>query len=123
MQIDMTRIDQIIQEITGAEKIAHAESDDLDSLIIELEKVAEAIDSGKEYEALIQGDGITLESETEAKQRLKETILEGVKSNDPSPICQELKRALVEGDVEQAEEILEKVAAKFNQRVRTLKKR
>lgn len=120
MKVDMARINEIIQEVTSTEKVAHAEERiAIDELISELEKVAGEADAARAESNAITGDGITLESEDFAKQRLKETLLEGIKSDEPSPVCQELKDSLLAGDTQRAREILEKVASRLQERMRT----
>lgn len=116
----MARINEIIQEVTSTEKVAHAEERiAIDELISELEKVAGEADVARAESNAITGDGITLESEDFAKQRLKETLLEGIKSDEPSPVCQELKDSLLAGDTQHAREILEKVASRLQEQMRT----
>ena len=120
MKVDMARINEIIQEVTSIEKVAHTEERiAIDELISELEKVAGEEDAAHAENNAITGDGITLESEDFAKQRLKETLLEGIKSDEPSPVCQELKDSLLAGDTQHAREILKKVASCLQERMRT----
>ena len=120
MKVDMARINEIIQEVTSIEKVAHTEERiAIDELISELEKVAGEEDAAHAENNAITGDGITLESEDFAKQRLKETLLEGIKSDEPSPVCQELKDSLLAGDTQHAREILKKVASCLKERMRT----
>ena len=120
MKVDMARINEIIQEVTSIEKVAHTEERiAIDELISELEKVAGEEDAAHAESNAITGDGITLESENFAKQRLKETLLEGIKSDEPSPVCQELKDSLLAGDTQHAREILKKVASCLQERMRT----
>ena len=120
MKVDMARINEIIQEVTSIEKVAHTEERiAIDELISELEKVAGEEDAAHAESNAIAGDGITLESEDFAKQRLKETLLEGIKSDEPSPVCQELKDSLLAGDTQHAREILKKVASCLKERMRT----
>ena len=45
--------------------------------------------------------------------------MEGIKSDEPSPVCQELKDSLLAGDTQHAREILEKVASCLQERMRT----
>lgn len=124
MKVDMARINEIIQEVTSTEKVASAEEKIvIDDLISELEKVAGEVDAARAESNAITGDGITLESENFAKQRLKETLLEEIKSDEPSPTCQKLKDSLLAGDKEQAREILEKVAFRLEEQMRTLKEK
>lgn len=119
MKIDMARINQIIQEVTSTEKVASAEDVSVDELILELEKVASETTEKK----AIEGEGVTLISDSMAKQRLKEILMDGIKSDDPSPVCQKLKDSLLADDKDQAREILEKVAFHFEEQMRTLEKR
>ena len=124
MKVDMARINEIIQEVTSIEKVAHTEERiAIDELISELEKVAGEEDAAHAESNAITGDGITLESEDFAKQRLKETLLEGIKSDEPSPVCQELKDSLLAGDTQHAREILKKVASCLQERMRTPKRK
>jgi len=124
VKVDMARINEIIQEVTSIEKVAHTEERiAIDELISELEKVAGEEDAAHAESNAITGDGITLESEDFAKQRLKETLLEGIKSDEPSPVCQELKDSLLAGDTQHAREILKKVASCLQERMRTPKRK
>jgi hypothetical protein len=119
VKIDMARINQIIQEVTSTEKVASEEDVSVDELILELEKVASETTEKK----AIEGEGVTLRSDSMAKQRLKEILMDGIKSDDPSPVCQKLKDSLLADDKDQAREILEKVAFHFEEQMRTLEKR
>ena len=49
--------------------------------------------------------------------------MEGIKSDEPSPVCQELKDSLLAGDTQRAREILEKVASRLQERMRTPKRK
>ena len=105
--INMTQIDKILSTATtdnepfGA-KVVTASA--IDALTQELLKTAAELDSG-----IILGNGVTVTSNNLAKQRLKETILDGLKSESPPIIFSILRAALEEGDAEQARRVIESI--------------
>lgn len=110
------RIDAILREAKGleeVEKTAAAEPEDLLEIANELEKIASEHDQRVVEETAVKDD-LALTSNSLAKQRLKEILLEGVKGEKPTPAFQKLRALLKDkGRVKEAQAIIDHMVAQW----------